>query len=141
MDTRTQEQRSQIMRAVRSKNTGPELKVRRVLHKLGYRFRIHRQDLPGTPDVVLPKYRTAIFVHGCYWHGHGCAKGKLPKSNGEFWLQKINRNIQRDRETITRLRELGWNVEVIWTCDLDASTLRLIGRLENKGLDSEFIVR
>lgn len=106
------------MRSVGQKNTRPELAVRKILHRSGYRFRLHRRDLPGTPDVVLPKYRSVIFVHGCFWHGHGCKYGKLPKSNKSYWSQKIQRNINRDARTRFELERGGWKVFVVWQCEL-----------------------
>ena len=118
MDTRNPEQRRRIMQAVNTKNTGPELAVRRLLHGLGYRFRLHRKDLPGKPDIVLPRYRTAIFVHGCFWHAHGCSKGLPPRSNLHYWLPKLDQNVDRDKRKIEQLRSLGWRVEVIWQCEL-----------------------
>lgn len=112
------EKRSQIMASVRSRNTGPELTVRSALHRLGYRFRLHRRDLPGSPDIVFPSKRKVIFVHGCYWHGHGCRWSKLPKTNVEFWRDKIGRNQQRDLSNIRSLTELGWSSHTIWQCEL-----------------------
>jgi len=109
--------RSRIMKAVGQKNTRPEMIVRRILHALGYRFRLHRRDLPGSPDIVLPKYRTAIFVHGCFWHRHeGCAKATTPKTRRAFWEDKFEANRVRDRKAIIALQYLGWNVQVVWEC-------------------------
>jgi len=128
MDTRTPEQRRQIMRAVKTRDTGPELIVRRLLHSLGYRYRVHRKDLPGKPDVAFLSRRKAIFVHGCFWHGHDCSKGRLPKSRLDYWKPKLNGNRERDRRTEDELRSIGWRVLVIWQCetaDLDALALRL----------------
>lgn len=106
------------MAAIRSKDTKPELLVRRVAHALGYRFRLHRRDLPGKPDLVLPKHRAAIFVHGCYWHGHGCARGGSgSKSNGGYWGPKIAGNRARDDAAQSALTHLGWKVVVIWECE------------------------
>jgi len=117
-DTRSPDQRRRIMQSVGTKNTGPELKVRRALHALGFRFRLHRKDLPGSPDIVLPKWRTAIFVHGCFWHGHGCSKGRAPKSRLDYWLPKIEANRERDVTNENRLREQGWQVLTIWQCEI-----------------------
>lgn len=128
MDTRTPDQRRRIMQAVKSKDTGPELAVRRLLHGMGYRFRLHRRDLPGTPDIVLPKYRKAIFVHGCFWHSHGCSKGQPPKSRRDYWLPKLEQNVERDRRKIEQLEREGWKVLVVWQCetkDIEALTARL----------------
>jgi DNA mismatch endonuclease (patch repair protein) len=125
MDTRSPEQRSRIMRSVRSRNTGPELIVRRMLHSLGLRFRLHRRDLAGRPDIVLPGRNAVVFVHGCFWHGHECSKGKLPKSRIGFWTDKIERNRKRDAESVRSLRSDGWRVLTVWQCEIkDASKLR-----------------
>ena len=112
--------RREIMSRVRNKDTRAELIVRSILHRLGFRFRLHRSDLPGSPDIVLPRYRTAIFVHGCFWHGHDCPRGKLPMRNRSFWEAKILRNRQRDREAIQALAALGWRTIVIWSCRLSS---------------------
>jgi DNA mismatch endonuclease (patch repair protein) len=117
-DTRTPDQRRRIMQSVGTKHTGPETKVRRTLHALGFRFRLHRKDLPGSPDIVLPKWRVAIFVHGCFWHGHGCAKGQPPKSRPDYWLPKIEANRARDRRNEKQLREQTWEVLTIWQCQI-----------------------
>lgn len=106
------------MSRVRNKNTQAELVVRSILHRLGFRFRLHRRDLPGSPDIVLPKYRTVVFIHGCFWHGHHCPRGKLPTKNREFWENKINRNVDRDRAAVRELGELGWRSIVVWSCRL-----------------------
>lgn len=116
VDTRTPEQRSRIMRSVGTKNTGPEIVVRRLLHAEGYRFSLHRRDLPGSPDIVLPKHSKIVFVHGCFWHGHGCAKGQLPKSRTDYWDQKIEANKARDEKRLAALRRMGWSVKVVWQC-------------------------
>lgn len=128
MDTRNPEQRRRIMQAVKSKDTRPELHVRRLLHAMGYRFRLHRNDLPGKPDIVLPRYKKAIFVHGCFWHAHGCSKGKPPKSRLDYWLPKLEMNVKRDRTKKERLESLGWKVQVVWQCetkDTDALAAKL----------------
>src|SRR5947209_4336932 len=105
------------MRAVAQANTGAEMSVRRVLHALGYRFRLHRKDLPGKPDIVLPKYRAVIFVHGCFWHRHpGCRKATAPKTNLEYWHAKFSSNVTRDKENRRQLRALGWRTLVVWEC-------------------------
>lgn len=116
-DTRSKDQRRRIMQSVGTKNTGPEMVVRKALHAMGFRFRLHRKTLPGSPDIVLPKWRTAIFVHGCFWHGHGCAKGQLPKSRLDYWGPKISANQARDRANEERLAELGWTVLTLWQCE------------------------
>ncbi len=119
MDSLTPEKRSWNMGRIRSKNTKPEIIVRSILHHLGYRFRIHRRDLPGTPDIVLPKYNSIIFVHGCFWHRHpGCSYAYMPKSRIEFWEQKFTDTIKRDERTMDALTKLGWKVLIIWECEL-----------------------
>lgn len=110
--------RSEVMARVRATGTKPELIVRRVAHGLGYRFRLHRRDLPGRPDIVFPRYRKVIFVHGCFWHGHErCPKAKRPATNSAFWNGKLSRNLERDRENAAALREVGWKVLVVWECE------------------------
>ena len=112
------ERRSRLMRQVRGKDTKPEMAVRRLAHALGYRFRLHRKDLPGTPDIVFPSRRKVIFVHGCFWHRHpGCRKASMPTTNYDFWKSKFARNIERDARKEAALREAGWNVLVIWECE------------------------
>jgi DNA mismatch endonuclease, patch repair protein len=109
--------RSEMMSRIGSRNTAPEMLVRRGLHRLGFRFRLHRKDLPGRPDVVLPRHRAAIFVHGCFWHGHkGCPYFRLPKTNTDFWKGKIARNAERDAEAVARLVAQGWRVLTVWEC-------------------------
>ncbi len=122
-DTITREQRSHIMASVRSFNTKPELIVRSLLHRMGFRFRLHRKDLPGRPDICLPKYRRVIFVHGCFWHGHRCLHGRRPTSNQAFWNQKLDRNAQRDAAAIRSLRAEGWGSFVVWECQLKSPKL------------------
>lgn len=130
VDTRTPEQRRRIMQSVGTRNTLPELVVRRAVHSLGFRFRLHRKDLPGTPDLVLPRLRKVIFVNGCFWHGHeGCKKGALPKSRAEYWEPKISRNIERDRQVRTLLRDSGWDVLTVWQCQ--TKDTQALGRLLN----------
>lgn len=106
------------MRAIRGKNTKPELAVRSLVHRLGYRFRLHRADLPGKPDLVFPARFKVIFVHGCFWHSHGCKTGLIPKSNRDFWLPKLRRNKGRDRSNLRALAMEGWKALVIWECEL-----------------------
>ena len=118
-DTFTEQQRSQLMSRVRNRNTVPEVRVRSLLHQMGYRFRLHRKDLPGTPDIVFPKYRKIIFVHGCFWHGHNqCKRGKRPETNTDFWNTKINKNITRDINAQKSLLDSGWSVTVVWECEI-----------------------
>lgn len=129
-DVMTPEQRSRCMAAIKGKDTKPELIVRKYLFSRGLRFRVQVRKLPGTPDIVLPKYKTVIFVNGCFWHGHdGCKYFRLPKSNVDFWKTKITRNIERDAETEAELIKLGWKVISIWECEIKAVTGRL-DRLE-----------
>lgn len=118
-DIVTKHQRSLMMSGIRGRDTGPEMRVRRVLHGLGYRFRLHRQDLPGTPDLVLPKHKAAVFVHGCFWHFHeGCRLAKMPSSRKEFWEPKLLGNRERDAAAIAALRKAGWRVLLVWECFL-----------------------
>jgi DNA mismatch endonuclease (patch repair protein) len=131
-DNLTQKQRSHCMSKIRSKGTRPELIVRSIVHKLGFRFRLHRRDLPGIPDLVLPRHRVAIFVHGCFWHQHpGCIRSKRPKSNTAYWEKKLDGNIERDLAHLVRLQRLGWRVGIVWECEtafqksLNAKILRL----------------
>ncbi len=117
-DTVSREKRSAIMAAVRSRDTKPEKIVRSLVHRLGYRFRLHRKDLPGRPDIVLPRRRAVVFVHGCFWHSHHCKAGdRLPATNTEFWRSKREGNVARDRVAITRLLELGWRTLIVWECE------------------------
>ena len=113
------EQRSAVMRAVKGQNTGPERAVRKLLTGLGLRYRLHRADLPGAPDIVLPGCKTVVFVHGCFWHGHDCSRGaRSPKTRAEYWQEKISRNRARDLENHGRLSALGWWVVTVWECEL-----------------------
>lgn len=117
-DTLTPSERSALMAKIRSRDTGPELRVRKRLHALGFRFRLCRRDLPGTPDIVLTRYRTVIMVHGCLWHGHHfCAAMSRPKSNVEYWREKIRTNRERDKRKERELKRLGWRVITIWECE------------------------
>ena len=125
MDTVSPEKRREIMRSIKGKDTLPELRLRKRLHNLGFRFRLHRRDLPGKPDVVLPKYRSVVFVHGCFWHGHQCKIGsgdRKPKSNVNYWHTKLLRNTKRDDEHCLALDALGWRVIVVWECETKDST-------------------
>lgn len=120
MDVFSPEKLSQVMSKIQSKNTKPEKIIRSILHKLGFRFRINRKDLPGKPDIVLPKYKTVIFVHGCFWHQHeGCKIASKPKSNSEYWKAKFTKNIQRDKKNQKKLRAMGYRVIVIWECEVN----------------------
>ena len=134
-DTRTREQRRHIMRSVGVAHTGPEWTVRRLLHGFGYRYRLHRKDLPGRPDLVFPGRRKAIFVHGCFWHAHGCRYGRPPKSRLDYWLPKLERNRRRDAEKRAALEALRWRVLVVWQCetrDLAALATRLRAFLDDE---------
>jgi DNA mismatch endonuclease (patch repair protein) len=117
-DVVTADRRSYIMSMVRQKDTKPELALRHALYRLGYRFRLHRRDLPGSPDIVFPSRKKVVFVHGCFWHGHGCKWGQLPKSRPEYWKPKIETNRERDKRALTELREAGWEPLVVWQCEL-----------------------
>ena len=122
-DVFTPEQRSAVMRRVKGRDTKPELIVRKALTRLGARYRLHRKDLPGAPDVVMPGRKLAIFVHGCFWHGHDCARGaRVPKANRDYWLGKVGRNRERDARHLEALTTMGWRVETIWECDLKDRT-------------------
>jgi len=129
MDTLSKERRSWNMSRIRSRDTGPERAVRSILHGLGYRFRLCRKDLPGRPDIVLPRYKSVVFVHGCFWHRHpGCNDASTPKSRVEFWMDKFDANVKRDRKVRKELRSLGWKVNVVWACEVkqpDKLTRRL----------------
>jgi DNA mismatch endonuclease (patch repair protein) len=136
-DVYSPEKRSAVMRRVKGRDTTPELTVRRALTRLGARYRLHRKDLPGKPDIVMPGRRLALFVHGCFWHGHDCARGaRVPKANRDYWLGKVARNRARDERSREALMALGWRVETIWECDLkdaDALGLRLQALLAAEG--------
>lgn len=137
MDTLTREQRSERMSRVRSKDTKPELRVRSLVHSLGYRYRLHRSDLPGTPDLVFPSRRKVIFVHGCFWHRHkGCPNTRWPKSKLEFWKPRLEANRERDIKQKTQLTRLGWRYLVVWECevtDTEALKAEIVEFLEDQG--------
>ena len=121
------EQRSRNMSAIKSKNTKPEIAVRKLLHSMGYRFRLHRKDLPGSPDIVLPKYKTVIFVHGCFWHRHeNCKYASTPKTRKEFWEKKFRENINRDNLNQANLSLKGWKIIIIWECQLKGDKKKLM---------------
>lgn len=136
MDILAPQQRSRLMSRIRGKDTAPEIRVRQVAHGLGFRFRLHRRDLPGSPDLVFPSRQKVIFVHGCYWHRHpGCRYAYSPKSNAVFWCSKFEANVTRDRRTTRELEALGWGVLVVWECemrDTDALRKRLVEFLNNE---------
>lgn len=134
-DIFTPEKRSEVMGKIKGKDTKPELIVRSLCHRLGYRFRLHRKDLPGTPDLVFPKFQLCVFVHGCFWHRHnGCRYAYQPKSRPEFWLPKLEKNTQRDQHSQEELRRMGWTVEVVWECETKnilSLEARLVALLNN----------
>ena len=119
------EKRSEIMAKVHNANTTPEIRVRKLLHNMGYRFRLHRRDLPGNPDIILPKYKTVVFVHGCFWHGcPKCRHAKIrPVTNAEYWEKKLDRTKERDKNNVLALEQLGWRVIVIWECETKRNSL------------------
>jgi DNA mismatch endonuclease (patch repair protein) len=126
MDSISTARRSANMSRIRSKDTKPEMLIRRMLHRLGYRYRLHRRDLPGAPDLVFPSRKKIVLVHGCFWHHHkGCIDGRLPKSREDYWLPKLVRNVERDRRNVAKLRRGGWKVMTVWECDaVKADSLR-----------------
>ena len=127
------EQRSRNMSAIKSKNTKPEIKVRKVLHSMGYRFRLHSKDLPGSPDIVLPKYKTVIFVHGCFWHRHeNCKYASTPKTRKEFWNKKFTENIKRDKLNQENLSSKGWKIIIVWECEIKDKDFDLNRLLKNE---------
>jgi len=137
LDTFSTEKRSNIMRLVRSKNTNPEMTARSLLHRLGFRFRLHRKDLPGNPDIVLPRYSTVVFVHGCFWHRHkGCPRASTPATHQDYWIPKFKRTVERDRRNQKELKQCGWKVIVVWECEL-RNLDRLATRLKSAITASE----
>lgn len=134
-DSLTPAERSERMSRIRSRDTKPELWVRKALHAAGFRFRLHRGDLPGRPDIVLPKYDSVVFVQGCYWHAHHCQKGRIPATRSDFWKSKFETNKRRDVRNIRALRKDGWRVYAIWECELatapkrERALTKLIGKL------------
>ncbi|MHB1937552.1 MAG: very short patch repair endonuclease [Acidobacteriaceae bacterium] len=134
MDNLTPQERSRQMSLIRSKDTKPELFVRRLVHALGYRYRLHRAELPGRPDLVFTSRRKVIFIHGCFWHGHTCRLGRMPKSRLFYWEAKIGRNKERDKRTLRHLHAMGWECLVLWECrlrkvaDLEKNIIQFLGR-------------
>ncbi|NWK56005.1 DNA mismatch endonuclease Vsr [Verrucomicrobiaceae bacterium N1E253] len=147
-DVFTKEKRSWVMSRIRGKDTKPEMLVRSILHSLGYRFTVNAQNnkrLPGKPDIVLPKWKTLVFVHGCFWHAHeGCAAFRLPKTRTEWWREKLGKNQVRDKANVHDLRKQGWNVVVVWECELsnvakiEALTARLPYLIERRSMEYHF---
>jgi DNA mismatch endonuclease (patch repair protein) len=130
MDTFSVKERSEVMRRVAGKNTKPEMVVRSMVHGMGFRYRLHDASLPGKPDIVLKSRKQAVFVHGCFWHGHDCRAGQnRPGSNTSYWFPKLDRNKARDRDAVRQLKRLGWRVLVLWECQLK-NAARLQSRLE-----------
>lgn len=129
-DVFTEEKRSWIMSRVKACDTKPELLVRSLVHRMGYRFRLHRRDLPGNPDIVLPRHGKVIFVHGCFWHGHKrCPRSKRPTTNKRFWNNKLDRNVERDKRFQRKLRVMGWKLLVVWQCETTKPD-KLLAKLE-----------
>jgi DNA mismatch endonuclease (patch repair protein) len=133
MDIWPQDKRSEVMSKIRSKDTKPEIFLRSNLHNLGYRFRIHRKDLPGKPDIILPRYNTIIYVHGCFWHYHkDCKEGKIPETNSNFWKEKLYKNVERDKHNQLACEKLGWKVFVAWECEIENNINELIIQIKQK---------
>lgn len=127
MDRLSPEQRSKLMSRVRRSDTAPELAIRRALHSNGWRYRLHAKDLPGTPDIVFRSRRVAVFVHGCFWHGHGCKLSTVPKTRPDYWISKISANKERDKRQLIQLVEMGWTAITVWQCDLRDINAVLLG--------------
>lgn len=136
-------QTSLLMSKIKGKNTGPEMIVRKYLFREGFRYRIHQKNLPGHPDIVLKKYNTVILIHGCFWHQHpGCRLCRTPKTRQDYWIPKIERNVQRDEEHLTALKHLGWNVITVWECDLHKKKLEetlanLVGKIRGNTAETQ----
>jgi len=132
-DTISAERRSWNMSRIRGRDTGPELRLRSLLHRAGFRFRLHAKDLPGKPDIVLPKYHTVIFVHGCFWHRHeGCRYATTPSTRAEFWQAKFDGNVERDNRNRAALEAAGWTVMTVWECELKADADRIVQQLSTE---------
>ena len=133
VDSLTSERRSWNMSRIRGRNTDPELRLRSLLHRAGFRFRLHAKQLPGSPDIVLPKYRTVVFVHGCFWHRHpGCRNATMPSTRREFWREKFDGNVSRDLRNQAALVAAGWTVLTIWECELKADAEGIVLRLADE---------
>ena len=128
-DIFSKSKRSKIMSKIGSKNSSTEMTVRCLIHSMGYRYRLHRKDLPGKPDLVFMKYKKVIFVHGCFWHAHkDCKKSALPSTNNQFWIDKISKNISRDIETYKKLKDIGWDYLIIWQCEAKKKNLENLSK-------------
>lgn len=138
MDNKSKEERSKNMSHIRAKNTSIELKVRKKLFKDGFRYRVNVSSLPGKPDVVLPKYNTVIFINGCFWHRHNCKYANVPKSNIEYWNRKLAYNVSNDQKHYKELKSLGWNVMVLWECEIKHNFAELIKSVEKELLDEYY---
>jgi len=133
VDIWSKQKRSEVMSKISGKNTKPEMILRSELFRKGFRFRVHQKNLPGKPDIVLPKYKTVIFVHGCFWHYHkGCREGRIPSTNSKFWKDKLQRNISKDEENINALRKDKWKVFVVWECEIEKHLERTVKKLTTK---------
>lgn len=131
MDIWSKKKRSEVMSRIRSKNTKPELILRSLLHREGYRFRLHRRNLPGCPDLIFPKYNAVIFVHGCFWHLHkDCPEGRVPKTQCKYWKEKLERNVNRDKKHFKDLNKLGWKVLIVWECEVEKKTDVILNRTQ-----------
>jgi DNA mismatch endonuclease (patch repair protein) len=130
-DIVSKEKRSQMMSGIRAINTKPELAIRKALHRLGYRYKLHDWSLPGKPDLVFPRYKAVIEIHGCFWHGHGCSLFKQPSSNVEFWNQKIRSNQIRDKKNAESLQKLGWRVLIVWECAIRGAKRKNLEEISN----------
>jgi len=139
MDSLTKKQRSYNMSMIKSKDTKPEIIVRKFLHKIGYRFRIHKKSLPGKPDIYIKKLNLVIFVHGCFWHDHGCTLSNSPKTNSEYWKNKFKINKNRDKLNINNLKNLGYNVAIIWECNIRNNSHRIETFLQGILKDFQFL--
>ena len=131
-DKLTKEKRSWNMSRIKGKDTKIEVKIRKSLFNLGFRYRKNVKELPGKPDIVLPKYKTVVFVHGCYWHGHNCKEFHIPKTNVEFWEKKFKRNIENDKKHYEQLHFMGWKVIVVWECEIEKNFTEVIDRLQKE---------
>ena len=138
MDCYDKSTRSRVMRSVHGKNTSPEIYVRKMFFKAGFRYRLHYAKLPGKPDIIFPKYKTVVFVNGCFWHQHpGCKRATIPSTNRAYWDKKLKRNVERDADEIRQLKKAGWKVFVIWECEIQAKTNCCIKKLKQESKSNE----